>query len=447
MGECAPYSGGNPGIEVAPEFNGPIDLETGYQRIWDMKVGWRDVNPAPGAFDFSELKRRIEHAKGSKGSPKVLYVMGMTPQWAATDPKAGDERWGLGSASAPANMDDWAAYVTNVAVEVGKDIDAYEIWNEANLKTFWDGTPQQLAEMTKIARDIIRQYDPTAKVLSPSVTTRLRGNVRRFNREWIPALLEVGGGEVPFDTWAVHTYPAGDTKTQDEALNARALDVRAYQANLRDLLYGNKASLKKPIWDTEVNYGLAGPGPIPGTSFPALGSPRILVQTYITSQYLGLGQTFWYMYTPTYYPLLGVQLTQDQQGDSLWRTVKTNLAIAAGCDPGAYPAYAEENRYLPAGYQEWATVQAPRIEGSANRVRRTDKIRVNGTVTGLPAGYPLLLQVKRPGELTWSTVVRSSPVSSNGTVIRSIPSARALKLRWVTESGNIVSNEMSVAAS
>jgi hypothetical protein len=177
-----------------------------------MRATWQDVNPAPGTWNWSTLAYRISQIRSS-GS-RVLYVMGMTPAWAAADPSAGDPRWGLGTSSAPANMDTWREYVDRLVSEFGGSIDAYELWNEANLKTFWTGSVTDLAHMTRIAYDVIQAKDPSALLLAPSITTRLTvwGELHaglRSARCWPKAYRSRAGPSTSCSRWRCRPRRAG----------------------------------------------------------------------------------------------------------------------------------------------------------------------------------------------------------------------------------------------
>ncbi len=106
-------------LSVAPQVGWDAGLESlrpppaAMYRMWDMQVAWRDVNPQQGVFDWSILDRRIALVESWGGKP--FLVLGLTPQWAARNPGAGDPRWGAGSASPPANIDYWKTYVRAVA--------------------------------------------------------------------------------------------------------------------------------------------------------------------------------------------------------------------------------------------------------------------------------------------------------------------------------------------
>lgn len=334
-------------ISVAPQVGWDAGLESlrppsaPWNRLWDMQVAWREVNPAPGVFDWSILDRRIAQVESWGARP--LLVLGLTPQWAAADPNAGDPRWGAGSASPPADESTWTSYVNAVASRYGDRIGAYEVWNEANLKTFWTGTPAQMVQLTKLARDQIKSITPNAIVLAPSVTTRLLSG-GRFSAAFLSEMKAAGIGlGSAFDAWAIHTYPAGNAGVSfDGGCNAdpskgqtpqdcidgaspklaaqqRVSDVRQWQQAVISAVGLDSGAMEKPIWDTEINYGLPGPGIIPGVAWTDEQGAALMQYTFADSAALGINNTFWYQFTATPYSLLGVQMTPSTPGTlSAW---------------------------------------------------------------------------------------------------------------------------------
>jgi hypothetical protein len=306
-----------------------------------MQVAWREVNPSPGVFDWTILDRRIAQVESWGARP--LLVLGLTPQWAAADPNAGDPRWGAGSASPPADTNTWTSYVSAVASRYGDRIGAYEVWNEVNLKTFWTGTPGEMARLTKLARDQIKSITPNATVLAPSVTTRLSSG-GRFSAAFLSEMKTAGIGlGAAFDAWAIHTYPAGNAGVSfDGGCNAdpskgqtpqdcidgmnpklaaqqRVNDVRQWQQAVISAVGLTSGAMEKPIWDTEINYGLAGPGIIPGVDWSDEQGAALMQYTFADSAALGIDNTFWYQFTATPYSLLGVQMTPSTPGTlSAW---------------------------------------------------------------------------------------------------------------------------------
>ena len=142
----------------------------GALRLWDNGTAWSQIEVEPGVYKWDNLEGALENAQ-SKGMTDVLMVLGTTPEWNAK--KVTDTDYPQpGAASAPKDLKAWDAWVTEVATKYKGRINAYQIWNEANLKNFWNGTPEEMADLTKRAYDIIKKIDPEATVVSASPTTR-----------------------------------------------------------------------------------------------------------------------------------------------------------------------------------------------------------------------------------------------------------------------------------
>jgi len=426
-GACITTSDSFLSANVAPEFDWPVGIPSGYRRIWDMRATWQDVNPAPGTWNWSTLAYRISQIRSS-GS-RVLYVMGMTPAWAAADPSAGDPRWGLGTSSAPANMDTWREYVDRLVSEFGGSIDAYELWNEANLKTFWTGSVTDLAHMTRIAYDVIQAKDPSALILAPSITTRLTSSGENFTRAFVPALLAEG---LPVEGWSIHSYPDGDADPGE-----RVRDVRYFQAVMADLLATRPEALNLPLWDTEVNYGVKGPANIPGRAFTPEEGARLMASTFADSQALGIDATFWYLYTVHPNDIVGVQFTPDTPlTQAAWFAAAAAYAPGTRCSAGAQTSDpGTKADAAPVAYS--IAVTARRAPGNA--------IVVTGK-TNLPEGLVLQPYVKTQVDRAFRTVGPKVVVAADGSFTWQARTGRAAKFIFTSEAGTTKSNVLSVAA-
>ena len=265
----------------------------GALRIWDNGTGWSQIELEPGVFKWDNLDGVVENAT-SKGMTDILMVLGTTPEWNAKE-VGKDDYPQPGAASAPKDLAAWDNWVTEVATRYQGRINAYQIWNEANLKNFYNGTPEEMAELTKRAYDIIKKIDPTATVVAASPSTRLESSFAKFYPAYLKALGEKGW---PVDVFAIHTYPnsKGDPSARGALIQAAKDALQA--AGAPDL----------PLWDTELNYGLAGPGPdFPKQDITGAKAAGWVVRTYIDDLRYGVGRSYWYIWTPKPYDLLGVQ--------------------------------------------------------------------------------------------------------------------------------------------
>jgi len=275
----------------------------GALRLWDNGTAWSQIELAKGEFKWDNLDGVVDTAE-SRGLNDILYVIGTTPDWAAKDPEnlnASDYPQ-PGAAEAPANISDWSEWVTAVVTRYKGRISSYQIWNEANLANFFNGTPKQMAELTKVAYDIIKAIDPEAQVVSASPSTRLVKSFDRFFPKYLEELAALGW---PVDVMAIHTYPDA---TGDPTIRA-ALIVKA-----QDFLKASGGPTL-PLWDTELNYGLAGPGDIPKQEITGARAAGFVVRTYIDDLRLGVDRSYWYIWTPKPYDLLGVQAYSGSDGE------------------------------------------------------------------------------------------------------------------------------------
>ena len=137
-----------------------------------------------------------------------------------------------------------------------------------------------------------------------------------FYNEYLTQLGAIGW---PVDGYAVHTYPraAGGP-------DARAMAI----AQFKQMLVLAKAPVK-PIWDTEINYGLAGLTE-PRRVISGVEAQGYLAQTFIDSVRLGVSHVDWYLWFPQDYDLLGVQLNPSTPGTiAAWQWTHEQLVGAS----------------------------------------------------------------------------------------------------------------------
>ena len=303
----------NFGLHVPQLADGVVPtVSYGSVRLWDAGVSWGQVEQRRGQYWWVGLDHAVQAANAQNA--QILYVLGSTPTWAASDRSQGTYP-NRGAASNPRYLSDWRRWVTAVVTRYGPSIEAYQIWNEANLATFWQGTPRQLARLTLEAQRIIRRLDPTAEVVAASSTVRLRSAFDRFFPAYLRELRRVGW---PVDVFAIHTY---GPSTATPAL--RATYVRLARAELRDA-----RAPSRPLWDTEVNYGIKGPGSrYPDKDIGGTKAAIYVSQTYLDSVRLGLARTYWYSWSPRK-NLLGITMNTGYPGATAYQATHGWLADA-----------------------------------------------------------------------------------------------------------------------
>jgi hypothetical protein len=286
-------------------------VDEGTVRLWDSGVAWGQVNTANGKYWWNGLDAAIQNANNQ--NMKILYVLGSTPKWAASSTKQGTYP-NKGAASMPKSMKYWKNWVTAVVKRYGDSIDSYQIWNEANLQTFWQGTPKQMSDLTQAAYKIIRQYDPTAKVVSASTTVRLTSAYNKFFPSY---LKELKKDKWPIDVVSVHLYPASPGTPADRV---------SYIKQVKKDMKKGKVPASKQLWDTEINYGLAGPKS--SQKKKNIGGSKAaawVAETYLDNVLYGVQRAYWY-YWYNNSNLVGIQMFTGTPGATGLQTVRNWLS-------------------------------------------------------------------------------------------------------------------------
>jgi len=287
IGLHVPWAIGGPAIERdgtlterSPEYP---DFAFATVRLWDTRTAWLNLEPAQDLWDFSNLDAHIDQAR-TNGVQDITLVLWGTPTWAASSIQSTDAHWlGPGSASMPANMADWEDYVTTIATRYRGLITTYEIGNEPNVKSFWNGTDQELAELVRTAARIIHEVDPAATVVAPApvLVTSDSPSVRLVSSFWRELTANTSGEEDAsrVDALSFHWYPSAQTNPRELESILRVLKNQARRAGMAGI----------PIWLTEVNY-------YQGNLAPEQQTNKVIATNKVI-QKLKIPRAYWYAWT------------------------------------------------------------------------------------------------------------------------------------------------------
>jgi hypothetical protein len=212
-------------------------------RLWNSNTLWceMDSGTASGEYNFGQLDALLGQA--SRLGADVEFTFGGTPAWAASGayPQSSVTNQcgstGLAPPDPPAQESYWTNFVTALVTHAKGRIKAYELWNEADYPPSWSGSVAQLVKMSVDAAAIIHRIDPSALVLSPSITATQEGYT--FLNQY---LSQLPPGTI--DGIAVHSYTNGAWPEQavpSEMKSIRAALPAAYAST--------------PIWSTEGSWG------------------------------------------------------------------------------------------------------------------------------------------------------------------------------------------------
>lgn len=260
-------------------------LNFGMVRLWDSRTRWADIEPAKGDWRFNRLDYYVNEA-GARGV-KVLYTLGSTPQWASARPDEGCSYYPNGCSAEPRSMEDWREYVRAVARRYRGRICCYEVWNEPDFSGppknpkkrggFYTGSVADMVEMTRIARQVLREEDPDAVLLSPAIVNGPHNRLDKF--------LAAGGREY-VQGIAYHFYAWNDE-------NRMLREIAAVRAVME------KNGLSQlPLWSTEAGVEVHEQGmPLPQgtkTRITREEAAAIMTRQIVLAAFAGLDKYFYY---------------------------------------------------------------------------------------------------------------------------------------------------------
>jgi hypothetical protein len=173
-----------------------------WARCHDMMqwTWWDRLQPnGPNDWRWADDYQKQVDALGFGTSGEFLWV----PKW-AQNPNA---RPGVNPATyPPADLAAFGRYVYETVSHYKGSIHVWEMWNEPFYAGFFSGSPEQYAEMLKVAYRQAKRADPTCIVMGG-------GGVNMQSMGWIAAMVKAAGGDC-MDAFSIH-YLSPDSAEAD----------------------------------------------------------------------------------------------------------------------------------------------------------------------------------------------------------------------------------------
>jgi uncharacterized repeat protein (TIGR02543 family) len=275
-------------------------------RLWDDGSNWMDVevcsalgvsgdsptDPNNKCYTWTALDKWVR-VWAPKAKMDVLYTFGDTPAWATSQiaPQTACARAGTYSCLPPVDVDKtpgsglgdgtdatWVDFVTTLVTRYKGQIKYYEIWNEPDGNTFWQGTDAQFQRMMKDAAAAIRSIDPGARILSPS----FHGPTATT---WFAKFVE-GGGAADFDIVNFHGRGGGKDTPQDQNTQPESF-LTVYNATEPVIKAHGLAS--RPFWDDEAGW-------LENEITDPDQQAAYVAREYILQASVGIGRLYWYQW-------------------------------------------------------------------------------------------------------------------------------------------------------
>jgi hypothetical protein len=234
-------------------------------------VVWPYVEPAKGQYNWALLDEIVDEANAN--GIGAMYSSEGVPPWAAADQSTCTPQVGLPPycTSAPSNLQDWDAFVTQLVTRYRGRIQIYELWNEPSQR--FTGTMTQLVALTQHEHDVIRSIDPASMILSPAVVAEGYAYLDSYFAT---------GGTMDIDAVAMHGYPDPRNDIAEMITQSETTTIRTVMSK-----YGLSA---KPLWNTEASWGPQNKG---ATTDPDLQA-AFVARAYFLNWSMGISRFYWY---------------------------------------------------------------------------------------------------------------------------------------------------------
>jgi hypothetical protein len=173
-------SGMNAHLPTKADIDKVVELHMQWIRV---DINWHQIEGHEGECDWDLWDEAINYSK-EKGL-KIYGTLSHAPYWCGPE---------INSVPNPVA---WEKFVKEVANRYGKKIDVYSLWNEPNLKQFWQGSLLQYIDIILIpASAILRGKGLTIAV--PDLSTHGDNWTK-----WLDAMIEY---QHYYDILSIHTY-------------------------------------------------------------------------------------------------------------------------------------------------------------------------------------------------------------------------------------------------
>lgn len=201
-----------------------------------IDVDWSEIESSHGVYDWGPTDRTITAAHDV--GLEVIGLISYTPAW-ARPPGTGPHHPSDDEAA-------FAAFAGTAAARYSTMVDTWEIWNEPNLATFWEPSPDaaRYASLLVATSAVVRGADPGATILSGGLASVPDLPPARIDPvTFVDALYAAGAGPA-FDGVSIHpyTYPTPPSRSPRGML----LRLPSLQA-----LMVQRGDAAKGIWITE----------------------------------------------------------------------------------------------------------------------------------------------------------------------------------------------------
>jgi hypothetical protein len=129
------------------------DLGVKYLRC---AFSWNGIEHEQGVYNWRFWDRLLDEAE--RFNIQLIPYVAYTPEWAA---RSRVEYW----KQPPRSPELFANFMAKIVAHYRGRIKSWELWNEPDLREYWQGTPQEFAELIRRGAVAVRRADPNAVIV------------------------------------------------------------------------------------------------------------------------------------------------------------------------------------------------------------------------------------------------------------------------------------------
>jgi len=221
-------------------------------------INWRDFEPVQGQIDFATLDTIVDSLNAA--GVNILFTVTTSPAWARTSTE---------ESGPPDDFTTYGTFIAALASRYAGRVQAYEIWNEPNLRREWNSTTHPISaasysQLLSIAYAAVKGGDSSAVVLSAGLApTGFNDGVNAINdRQYLRDLYTSNLVNI---SDAVGAHPLGWANPPDSVCCTAPVGVEThyqdptffFRNTLEDyrqiMVAANDGST--PIWVTKFGWG------------------------------------------------------------------------------------------------------------------------------------------------------------------------------------------------
>ncbi len=268
------------GVRAGPALAVMDRLREAGARWVRVDIGWSALQPdGPGAFAqwYVDLLDDVIAGARERGL-RVIVSLWLTPAWASQS----------GSIySPPTDVSDYADAIGTAARRWGADVAAWEVWNEPNFPTFFEGAdPATYTRLLCAAYPAVKRHDSSPVLF---------GGLMYNDDAWLAEAYRAGAKGC-FDALATHPY-VGPSDAAPDTPSVGAIWRLTHTPAMRSVM-DEWGDTRKRIWVTELGWS-SGPDN-QGNPWDRSVSPKVQARylgeavALIRAEYPYVGPIIWY---------------------------------------------------------------------------------------------------------------------------------------------------------